>query len=195
MTDNQVQTRNAVRDVKDAPVIKKKFTIEGYNGKPAMHVINYEKGGFTVISGDKRIEPVIAYSDGLRFWIKYVKDEIKAMDEQGIEPSDELRNLWETYVPSTTTRIIDPPSHPCEDPESYEITVGPLIQTSWEQENGFNDLMPSIYCDGVSIKAPAGCVPIASAQLAKYFGYPTSYSWNSMPGLMASTATKMNVIP
>lgn len=45
MTDNQVQTRNAVRDVKDAPVIKKKFTIEGYNGKPAMHVINYEKGG------------------------------------------------------------------------------------------------------------------------------------------------------
>ena len=38
MTDNQVQTRNAVRDVKDAPVIKKKFTIEGYNGKPAMHV-------------------------------------------------------------------------------------------------------------------------------------------------------------
>ncbi|MBR1595169.1 MAG: Spi family protease inhibitor, partial [Phocaeicola sp.] len=53
MTDNQVQTRNAVRDVKDAPVIKKKFTIEGYNGKPAMHVINYEKGGFTVISGDE----------------------------------------------------------------------------------------------------------------------------------------------
>ena len=203
MTDNQVQTRNAVRDVKDAPVIKKKFTIEGYNGKPAMHVINYEKGGFTVISGDKRIEPVIAYSDtgdwsdnpldypdGLRFWIKYVKDEIKAMDEQGIEPSDELRNLWETYVPSTTTRIIDPPSHPCEDPESYEITVGPLVQTSWEQRNGFNDLMPKIYCSGDSIHAFAGCVPIASAQLAKYFGYPTSYSWNSMPGLMASTATK-----
>ena len=135
------------------------------------------------------------YPDGLRIWIDCVKNEIKAMNEQGTEPSDELRNLWETYVPSTTTRIIDPPSHPCEDPESYEITVGPLIQTSWEQENGFNDLMPSIYCDGVSIKAPAGCVPIASAQLAKYFGYPTSYSWNSMPGLMASTATKMNVIP
>ncbi|MBR1718906.1 MAG: C10 family peptidase [Phocaeicola sp.] len=207
MTDNQVQTRNAVRDVKDAPVIKKKFTIEGYNGKPAMHVINYEKGGFTVISGDKRIEPVIAYSDtgdwsdnpldypdGLRIWIDCVKNEIKAMNEQGTEPSDELKNLWETYVPSVTTRIINPPTHPCENPDEYDITKGPFLCTHWHQDLYFNELMPVITCSGLQKHAYAGCVPIAIAKLAKYYQHPTNYVWNSMPNTYASTATKQFIL-
>ena len=193
MTDNQVQTRNAVRDVKDAPVIKKKFTIEGYNGKPAMHVINYEKGGFTVISGDKRLFPIIAFSDdgywdnnldnypdGLAYWIDCMKNEIIAMDEQGIEQDKELKNLWETFVPSVTTRIITPPSHPCEDPESYEKYIAPLIYTNWHQESPYNDSIPEILCDGITKKPLAGCVPIAVAQIARYHQYPTNYQWTSM---------------
>ena len=193
MTDNQVQTRNAVRDVKDAPVIKKKFTIEGYNGKPAMHVINYEKGGFTVISGDKRFFPVIAFSDegewindyeeypeGLSYWIDCIKNEIIAMDEQGIEQTKELKYLWETFVPSVTTRIITPPAHPCEDPENYEKYIAPLIYSNWHQESPYNNKMPKIFCGGDSINAYTGCIPIAVAQIARYHQFPTSYSWSNM---------------
>ncbi|MBR1719999.1 MAG: C10 family peptidase [Phocaeicola sp.] len=195
MTDNQIQTRKAVRDVKDVSIIKQRFTINGFNGKPAMHVINYENGGYTIVSGDKRIQPIIAYSDvgewdddishypdGLQYWIECIKNEIKAMDEQGVEQTEEIRRIWDTYIPVTSTRIITPPSHPCEHPEDSEVLVGPLINTSWNQGSPYNELMPMVLnCSGTdSIKAAAGCVPVAVGQVGNYWQYPTSYSWNSM---------------
>jgi hypothetical protein len=49
-------------------------------------------------------------------------------------------------------------------------TVGPLLQTKWNQVPPFNDLMPSGY--------PAGCAAIAVAQVMKYYQYPQSFSLN-----------------
>ena len=47
--------------------------------------------------------------------------------------------------------------------------VGPLITTNWHQNSPFNDL-----CDG----CPAGCGPIAFAQILKYYQYPASFTYN-----------------
>lgn len=43
--------------------IKNTFSINDENEEPIIHVINYEGGGFAVISGDNRIEPMLAYAD------------------------------------------------------------------------------------------------------------------------------------
>lgn len=56
---------------------------------------------------------------------------------------------------------------------SNQSIVGPLMSTSWNQYNTFNDLCPNQW--------PAGCVAIAMAQIMKYHQWPTRYNWNSMP--------------
>ena len=66
-------------------VIKEHFTLNNQKGSDLLHVFNYENGGFTVIAGDNRLPPVLAYSDdtyfenssidfplGLRIWINNI---------------------------------------------------------------------------------------------------------------------------
>lgn len=57
--------------------------------------------------------------------------------------------------------------------------VGPLLSTQWHQNAPFNNL-----CGG----KPAGCGPIAVAQVMKYYQYPHSFvlngyafNWNTIP--------------
>nr|MCR5828202.1 C10 family peptidase [Bacteroidales bacterium] len=48
--------------------------------------------------------------------------------------------------------------------------VGPLIGTNWHQVSPFDDLCPG--------DCPAGCGPVAVAQLMKFYEKPTSMTWN-----------------
>lgn len=47
---------------------------------------------------------------------------------------------------------------------------GPLLATQWDQGSPFNDLCP--------YNMPAGCAVIATAQVMKYWEYPSNMSWN-----------------
>lgn len=64
-------------------------------------------------------------------------------------------------------------------------TVGPLITTQWQQEAGFNTL-----CDNPPGE-PAGCAPIAIAQIMKFHEYPTTYDWDQMHNTAATTASRI----
>lgn len=61
------------------------------------------------------------------------------------------------------------------------VEVGPLIGTTWEQRDGFNDLVPNKY--------PAGCVAIAMAQIMQFHKFPTNYNWSGMPLYESSAET------
>ncbi len=69
--------------------------------------------------------------------------------------------------------------------------VNPLLSTIWGQECGFNSLLqlssctPSYLCGHVY----AGCVPIAIAQVMRYYQYPTYYNWSNMPINTATNTT------
>ncbi len=39
------------------------LSVEDTKSEPVMHVINYENGGFVIIAGDNRVEPILAYSE------------------------------------------------------------------------------------------------------------------------------------
>lgn len=64
-----------------------------------------------------------------------------------------------------------------------EKEVPMMIQTIWHQESPFNNLMPSrrkFWVVGPKKKAPAGCGPIALAQILTYMN-DVSYSFNGRP--------------
>lgn len=57
-------------------------------------------------------------------------------------------------------------------------TVGPLLNTHWHQESPYN-CVPIVR--EYHLKKPvAGCAPIAIAQIANYYRFPTKYKWDDL---------------
>lgn len=59
--------------------------------------------------------------------------------------------------------------------------VSPLLETQWQQKNGFNAFTPG--------NAPVGCVAVAVGQIMKYHEYPSTYDWDNMPNVVATETT------
>ena len=149
---------------------------------PAFYIVNFEEGGFIIVSADTRAGTVLAVSDslentfpfdeeiplGLQFWMDGQKEKISEIRDSGEVP-EEIRTYAISEPPLTIT--------------SY----GPLVQTQWGQQNGFNALMP--ICPQSGQPYAAGCVNIAVAQIMRYWEHPASYAWNSMNNYSATPAT------
>ncbi len=58
-------------------------------------------------------------------------------------------------------------------------SIGPLCPTQWGQDNPFNTLCPA---GNYSVNhTPAGCVPVAIAQILYFWRFPGWYDYPSMP--------------
>ena len=57
-------------------------------------------------------------------------------------------------------------------------TIGPLIGTTWEQDNGYNAAVPYYYPNGDRVDL--GCTTIAAGQIMRYFQKPSTYNWSLM---------------
>lgn len=206
-SDNSKSTKKTVKSLDE---------IKNEKEKTSFYIINYNEGGFIILSADKRIEPIIGYSEngkfdinedlyplGLKFWIKDTKKQITGIQNSTLEQSDMVKLAWEkvehfltgvqnnaSTKNNTTAKI---PIDPDPDPGCYEhevtVTAGPLLYSTWGQSDGFNDALPFITCDGFPFQVLAGCVPIAMGQVMKYYEHPTSYNWVSMPWPSATTTT------
>lgn len=58
-------------------------------------------------------------------------------------------------------------------------TVGPLINSQWSQQCGFNDYCPP-NSQGPCLLDVTGCLPLAMAQIVKYWHPNSSYLWSEM---------------
>lgn len=210
--ENKTNSTNASKGSSDKSTKK---TIENVNevsngiGKISFYVINYSEGGFILLSADKRIQPILGFSEngkfdiyensyppGLKFWIKDTKKQITDIQNSNIEQSEKNKLAWkevQNALATTSQNIIaiEPPNECYEHTET--ITVGPLLNSTWHQFGDFNDALPYISCNGYDFQVSAGCVPIAMGQVMKYFQYPTNYNWTSMP-LTSGTTTTANFI-
>jgi len=170
-------------------------------------VINYEEGGFVLLSSDRRTQPILAYSEkgqfnldekkiptGLNIWLKDTKKQITDIQNSNIEQSKRNNLAWKQVESNLQNIIANRP--PIED-ECFDwtntVTKGPLLSTEWHQAGGFNDALTYINCSGNNFQVLAGCAPIAMAQVMKYHQHPTSYNWTSMP-LTYGTTTTANFI-
>lgn len=175
--------------------IENTFVI-GNEEMPIMHVVNYDGGGFVIVSGDKRLSPILAYSesnffdsdeskfpDGLKMWINEISETISYIRENDVAQPEEMDEQWNDFISNeTSSRALTPNDDVCSNLDQFRKEVGPLLTTTWHQEFPFNQSMEIIPDDeGGFMQAYVGCVPIAIAQVLKFHAYPTSYNWNLMP--------------
>ncbi len=128
---------------------------DSQTGGESLYIMNAAGGGFVIVSGDDRTEPILGYSDkgefrtdnipdNVRNWIEGYVEQIKALDDGGATP-----------VVRARTRSAQP-------------AIEPLITTTWNQETPYN-----LYCpEHEGRKCVTGCVATALAQMMYYHRWP-----------------------
>lgn len=168
------------------------------------YIINYKGGGFLILSADKRVKPVLAYSnessfpidkieypEGIVDWLESSKKYVaKVRNSKSKLTSDDIE-LWSDCMISRVTK-----RPPLEDGEciggcpNTSYTRGPLLKTEWAQGQGFNAQVPFTGCTGNAYdRALVGCVAVAMAQVMKYHQYPNTFNWNAMDNIYATAET------
>jgi len=128
---------------------------------------------FVIVAADNRVWPVLGYSTSSNFnpnnlppaltdWMESRKLEIAYIKKNNLKADSLTNSKWNNLLPGVTA----------EDTTS----VRPLTQTWWHQVHPYNGLCPSspvIPKDSTyNGRAAAGCLPIAVAQLMKYWNFP-----------------------
>jgi hypothetical protein len=209
LTENQIsleealvvaETQSPLDDfskLRTSPVrkqIKSTFEVKSEDKESAsFYIINYEHGGFIIISGDKRQYPVLAFSDTNSFpvdekeypselvnWLYSQNEEIKEIRQSDISQSTELFIAWDTYKKDALTSQQEAE---LRSPDVTIIEYGPIASTQWHQWGGYNDQLPNMNCSNEysNGRPPAGCVPVAMGQIMKYYAYPSTFNWNNIP--------------
>jgi hypothetical protein len=161
--------------------------------------------GFVIVSADKRVRPVLAYSTDVSFnekkqpeaftaWMENRKKEIEYIKQNNLQADSTTKALWQNL--SLKSAAIETTS------------VEPLIQTQWDQGCYYNSMCPAD-ATGPCGHAFTGCTITAMAQIMKYWNYPTkgtgshsyshptygnlsadfgstTYQWNQMPNNVTS---------
>lgn len=102
------ETRSAFMDRK----VEEVFPIKGTSGVPSAYVVNFEGGGYSIVSATKKYVPILAFNNdgyisaealecnGLAFWASCITTDI-ARKEQSLEEHSseyiEIRSLWKEY--------------------------------------------------------------------------------------------------
>lgn len=170
-------------------------------GETVFYVMNYKSDGFVIISGDKRVEPVLAYGEqghiafekveqplGLQDWFQETAAGIMAIREGAVMDSVKMTESKSMYNKSCNTQrtvYVQSKAAGCDNGggsgcTSYTDTYGPLMTTMWGQGQQFNDLLPNLGCGGDG-RPPTGCVATAMAQVMNYHEHPSNYNWANMP--------------
>jgi len=188
--------------------IKESKSPLGKGNKALYHIINYEEGGFVIISADDRLSPIMAFSNdnpmpftdekeypvGLTDWffnqkdlIEFIRDNPTAeISNEGNISSNSKMNLWD---PCPIQRQITPENlsyDPCDPDggggcEDQYTQVSALLSTQWDQVCGYNQLMPTKSCSPYCGRAYVGCVAVAMAQVMRYHAFPQGYNYTNMP--------------
>lgn len=193
-------------------VIKNYAIINDNYGNPAIYVFNFmNDNGFTFVSADYQLQPVLAFIEhgefkkdtvpsGIIQWAAKTINNIETVRKGLYDNSKLAKTAWQNYfnendnqyltkqhTQSTNGTAPPPPSSPCLSNPAYYTetvqTVGPLLPVTWGQDCSYNDLCPNGSCIDCSSNAVTGCVATAMAQVIAYWHPANSYDYNytSMP--------------
>ncbi len=186
-----------------------KFDYSPINPVIYFYVFNISSSnGFIIVSGDDNVIPILGYSNERDFnpenipenvakWLEGYKNEIRYIIENKVQASNDIKKKWELYTNGKSSN----------DEINNINSVGPLLQTTWNQSPYYNDMCPFDYKNNG--RTVTGCVATAMAQIMKYWNYPaqgtgfhsyneqtfgtlsanfggTTYDWTSMPNNVSS---------
>jgi len=124
------------------------------DGKPLMYVVNYDEGGFVIISATRDYMPVLAYSEdgffdvssiqgGLSLWV----DETMSAVETSGEPADSVKRsmnrLWRVYEEDVTKAPVTAVSTRSTSSTGFEACVErceELTNEYWDEGWTFTSL-------------------------------------------------------
>jgi hypothetical protein len=174
-----------------------------------LYIVNYKNNkGWLVISGDKRTEAILAYSNegffepeksnaGVAIWLDDLAEHIYALKQthEGDTTTADY-NLWQIIEAQQCMAAILPPTGDLNigigGSGGYWIvdhivttplpttTKGPLLQTKWGQGSPWNTCVP--WMRDYSTRCHTGCVAVAGAQMLYYL----HHKWG-VPAAMYST--------
>ena len=143
---------------------------EIFNGEEVFHVYNLEPTGFVMVSADRSVEPLLAFSyestcnqtdrhPSVNAVLKSYSEQIAYAIKNGQFASSHTNAEWEHYSATNfNARAVR--------------TVAPLLITKWNQGKYFNTACPED-SRGTDGHVVVGCVATAIAQIFNYFRYPT----------------------
>lgn len=141
---------------------------------PAFYVFDNSAGGFVIVAGDDRVEPILGYStegefkvDGMpanvQYWFDYLQEGIAYLRTNRIVPSAKVKAQWKAFDNGTASRI------------SAAASVAKDLETAdWNQYEPFN-LKASEWCNfGSGVTVYTGCVATATAIIMRHHKYPSN---------------------
>lgn len=193
-------------------------------GRLLGYLCRVEPQGFIIVSLRRELSPVKACSETSGLDPESdagIADAIKLGMEQELD-------AIEVSVPSRATAgtagaALEGDRHPAWDelgrsPDAFRQRlesdtvgmtleqVGPLLTSSWHQDDPYHDRTPEHTCDGFPVNTPVGCVAIAGAQIMRYWAWPPygigvgrsdPYDWPNMPDTLkrpGSTPTQIDAV-
>lgn len=199
-----VQTRSETHAVNNSFIYTPAIVTRGSDEMvPSFYIINFDDNkGYAVVSMDKRMTPVYAYSEhgninktdiekdpGWKCFFSaatsYCKSELK-LDTTKLR--FKLDDPIEKYgdVAAAITEIYNGVECKILRSMTYD-TIVPKLTTEWEQCRPYNMYFPEDKENGLEYdnKVATGCVPIALGQIMTYFRHPEKYNvhkydWNAI---------------
>lgn len=152
----------------------------------AYYAFNITGGGFVIVAGEDRANPVLGYSDQGQLDFNNLPDNFQALLRCYKEEIEYLQSHPEHKVPQIS--------------RASNGGIAPLIKTNWGQEEPY-DLQCPVYQGEYCV---VGCVATAMAQVMYYWKYPTTspqissyYCYDigqTLPSLPATTFDYNNML-
>ncbi len=138
-------------------------------GFPNLYIFTAEQG-FVVMAADDCVQPILGYSLTGHFrtenmptnvsgWLQGYNDEIQYAIDNKLRASTETTKLWKDLIDGNSKAA------------KATVVVDALIQTTWDQDPGYNDLCPYDY--NANQLTVTGCAATAMAQIMRYWEYPS----------------------
>jgi len=145
--------------------------------KNAFYIVNFNPTGFIILSASDAVVPVLGSSTDSNFTFENLppqllylldsyKKQIKEIEDQNILPTDNIKQKWSKYSGNETSVI---PSNSLKSVTTLPSQVAPLLSTTWNQNNGWNNFCP-LSSSGPGGHCYVGCVGVAFAQVLYYWG-------------------------
>ena len=167
-----------------------------------MHIFDINGEGFVIVSGDLRVQPILAYSFNstfpeelnpeLGYWLRGYEAQLSRWNTETPGVDAESNKQWQPLLTAAAP----------DEPVSTTLAVPALMTTRWNQSPYYNKFCPYDSVHGGH--AVVGCVATAMAQIMRYWQYPaygqgshtyhyryygdisadfenTSYLWHIMP--------------
>lgn len=133
---------------------------------PNYYIFEPSEGkGYVLVAANKASEPVLGYSLNGRFPASQMPPGMKYL----LEIYDEQLNYLKVKR-VTSTQTIQAKWENRNTPQAKNLSVAPLLSTTWDQGWPYNLECPTNTMGG---RAVTGCVATAMAQLMNYWNFPT----------------------